>query len=218
MSFTGVGPTLRDSTRPGCIPIVIGGAPTVRWAQNVYPFGSGDRMRILEEGNPIELCDRSAGVGRVGILYSPEPLDVRYLALEPGEMAADRLDVDRRRAMIGAAIWIDPARRDGTPCLNGTGLTCQWVAERLAVDGAESTLTDISYIDHGITRRDVLVAAAWWVNRGWHIDPPEYDIACDLLDEWADWARGALVDAWGTIDPVELSDPPALDHYPEATK
>ena len=108
--------------------------------------------------------------------------------------------------MTPAAIWIDPARLSGEPCLHGHRLTVEHVATGIAAEGCVDAYMD-AYDLAPSERRNVLCAAAWWVlntKRG-----PRWQR--ELRAAWRDWAAQTWDAAWHTTDPRGvLTDPPEV--------
>jgi uncharacterized protein (DUF433 family) len=109
--------------------------------------------------------------------------------------------------MSDAAIWIDPARQCGAPCIYGTRIPVETIALFGVYDGVDRAMSA-----YGITRRQVLVACAWWTL---NIDDTVDTLTdSDLIrDEWYEWAEHA----WQTLTPTTdetaagTPDPPPVN-------
>ena len=106
--------------------------------------------------------------------------------------------------MTHAAIWIDPARMGGKPCLHGHRLPVSHVALNIDAEGSVDAYMESYGIDPS-ERRNVLCAAAWWVLNS----SRRYKHHRELRKRWRDWAEVTWHNAWNTVEPVELDDPPA---------
>ena len=88
---------------------------------------------------------------------------------------------------VSAALWIDPCRMGGQPCINGTRIPVYAVAEVLYDHGH----AEVFAIWPDLTERDVLVAC-WWhatSDRKWW----------KRWGAWADSAHGLLRDRPGPL-------------------
>jgi len=87
-----------------------------------------------------------------------------------------------------AAIWIDPARCSGAPCIYGTRLTIETVAGYVESEGVDTFMHDYEIT----SRRDVLVACAWWTLY-WPVKGDRRER--ETRKRWSEWAANA----WGVL-------------------
>lgn len=104
--------------------------------------------------------------------------------------------------MTTAAIWIDPARMGGKPCLYGTRIDVDTVVNVVWHHSVQYFLDDYD----SDSRRNVLACCVWWVQ----------DCRADSRaerrqrDAWADWA----FEAWKVLRNADavtaalIPDPP----------
>ena len=109
-----------------------------------------------------------------------------------------------------AAIWIDPSRMSGEPCLTGTRIPCETIARYVAHEGMERTQQAYE-LGHG-HRRAILVACSWWTL---NITPDTEDDE-RLVRYWRTWARNAWKDLWHDTQAATdaISDPPQVPARP----
>lgn len=93
-----------------------------------------------------------------------------------------------------AAIWIDPSRQEGHPCLNGTRTGVDTLARYVAHMGVNDTL--IAFEIPAERRRDVLVCVAWWVLYGRYLAGVHNRKTRLLADAWFTWAETTWRDCW----------------------
>ena len=109
--------------------------------------------------------------------------------------------------MRTAAIWIDPGRVSGRPCLMGTRLYLEHPAHHLA--HPDYTLgmyrDDYDLNEDDLSDRDILAAVAWWVLN----DRSRTKFDRQIRKEWRKWAEITWDACWHT-DHVP-SPPPALE-------
>ena len=112
--------------------------------------------------------------------------------------------------MSDPAIWIDPGRMSGQPCLYGHRLPVEHVATNISFYSGSSFHSDSvsAYMDaYGIDageRRNVICCAAYWVlnSKG----GPRW--MREIRTAWKSWAETTWEAAWHMDD--ELTAPPAL--------
>ena len=105
---------------------------------------------------------------------------------------------------ITAAIWIDPARRGGRPCLNGTQLYLEHPAENLAAGVTLDEYRNDYALEH-LTDRDILAAVAWWVLN----DRSRLKRHSEIRKAWNDWAFDTWDHCWNLDH--EPTSPPELE-------